>query len=168
MNADKSSRITGTALAEAGAGLAAALLGGAGLAFALFGNILVSVSTSVATVAVCATPPCPSISALPQPPRTVTVARSLASGGLSGPLKVFATAVVLALVVMAVGALAHAFANRLSGFVLLCVTSAALFGLTVLTGFSIGLLFLPADALAVAAVTLGAMRLSGPAAAASA
>ncbi len=159
MTATGSSPAGGLGLAEAGTGLAASLVGLAGLAVALFANIEVSVSTRIATVGVCATPPCPVLSALPQPARTVTEAHSLASRGISGALLIVVAVVVAGLVLIAAGAMVHAFGNRMSGFVLLCVATLALFGLTVLTGFSIGLLFLPADGLAVAAVAFGALRI---------
>jgi len=151
----------GFGLAEAGTGLAATLLGLAGLAVALFANIEMSVSTRVQTVVLCATPPCPALSALPQPARTVTESHSLASRGLSGALLVVVALLLAGLIAIAVGAGVHAFANWTAGFVLLCVATLALFLLTFVTGFSIGLLFVPADALAIAAVTFGAMRL-GP------
>ncbi|HXA42890.1 MAG TPA: hypothetical protein VNV65_08275 [Candidatus Solibacter sp.] len=151
----------GFGLAEAGTGLGATAVGLAGLAVALLANIEVSVSTRIATVGVCATPPCPALSAIPQPATTVTRAHSLASGGISGALAVVVAAVVVGLLAIAAGAALHAFTNWTLGFVVLCVATVALLGLTFLTGFSIGLLFLPADALAIAAVTFGAMRL-GP------
>ncbi len=154
------SAAAGFGLAEAGTGLGATVVGLAGLAVALFGNIEVSVSTRIATVGVCATPPCPALSAIPQPSTTVTQAHSLASGGMSGTLAILIALVVAGLLAIAVGAAVHAFASWMSGFVVLCAATLALLGLTFLTGFSIGLLFLPADALAIAAVTFGAMRLS--------
>jgi hypothetical protein len=147
-------------MAEAGTGLGATLVGLAGLAVALFANIEVSVGTRIATVGICATPPCPMLSALPQPARTVTEAHSLASGGISGTLAIFVAALVVGLLAIAVGAAMHAFGNRMSGFVVLCIATLTLLLLTFLTGFSIGLLFTPADALAIAAVTFGALRIS--------
>ena len=150
----------GFGVAEAGTGLGATLVGLAGLAVALFANIEMSVSTRIATVAVCATPPCPALSALPQPAQTVTQAHSLASGGISGTLAVAVAAVVVGLLAIGVGAVAHALTNRRSAFVVLCAATLALLLLTFLTGFSIGFLFLPADALAMAAVAFGAVRLN--------
>jgi hypothetical protein len=88
--------------------------------------------------------------------------RSIADGGISGGLAGVVIAVVAVLLVIAIGAVLHSITSWLPLLVLLFIATGMLLFVTVLTGFSIGLAFLPADALAVAASALGLARVLEP------
>lgn len=153
-------RPTGQGLAEAVCGSLAALLGGASLAVALFADTMVTVSSRYGAIAACAQPPCPHPTVGIQPERTVTHTTSIAAGGISGTLEVAIAVVVLVLLAIAVGAIVHGFSHRTPWLVLLCLGTTLILGLTLLTGFTIGFVFMPADALAVAAVALALTNLA--------
>jgi hypothetical protein len=153
----------GTRIAEAICGVLAAALGGAGLAFALFASTIASVggTVSVHAVPICVPTPCPEASVAPIIRETITH-RSIADGGISGGLVGVVMAVVAVLVVIALGAVLHSITSWTPWLVLLLIATGLLLFVTVLTGFSIGFAFLPADALAVAASALGLARLLDP------
>jgi hypothetical protein len=140
---------------EATCGGLAAVLGGGGLAVALFSNIMVSVSSTVVTrVPLCVPAPCVQASIAPVRRQTITHS-SIAAGGISGSLEVFVIVVSAMLLAIALGAILHGVTSRLPWLVLLGAATAVLMLGTLLSGFSIGLFFVPADVLAIAAVALG-------------
>jgi hypothetical protein len=145
--------LPGWGIAEGACGALAALLGVAGLAVALFADTMTSVGASAGSVAVCSRAPCAQATVAPRA-ETVVSHSSIAAGGISGPLQVVIAVVLLVLLAIAVGAIMHAFSHRRPWLVLLCLGTAMMVGVTVITGFSIGFLFAPADALAVTAVAL--------------
>jgi hypothetical protein len=153
----------GKPFAETICGVLAALLGGAGLAVALFSDSMVSVSGTVITssVPLCAPAPCAQASVTTNQTESVTHT-SIAAGGISGTLEVFVIGVIVVLAVIALGAVMHGMTARVFWLVLLCLATGLLLLATVLTGFSIGLFLLPADALAVAAAALGLAQVAGP------
>jgi hypothetical protein len=153
----------GMRIGEAICGVLAAVLGGAGLAFALFASTIASVgaTVSVRAVPICVPTPCPEASVAPIIRETISH-RSIADGGISGGLAGVVIAVVAVLLVIATGAVLHSITSWLPLLVLLFIATGMLLFVTVLTGFSIGLVFLPADALAVAASALGLARVLEP------
>jgi hypothetical protein len=155
-------RSVGERALEATCGGLAAIVGGGGLAVALFSNIMVSVSSRViTTVPVCVPAPCVQASIAPIPRRTITHG-SIAAGGISGGLEVFVIVASAALLAIALGAILHGLTSRLAWLVLLCSATAVLLLGTLLSGFSIGLFFVPADVLAIAAVALGLAQVAPP------
>jgi len=155
-------RPAGQRLAEGVCGVVAAVLGGGGLAVALFSNIMVSVSGTVITrVPLCVPAPCVQASVAPIPRQTITHS-SIASGGISGSLEVFVIVVSAVLLAIALGAILHSLTSRLPWLVLLCSATAVLLLGTLLSGFSIGLFFVPAVVLAIAAVALGLAQVAPP------
>jgi hypothetical protein len=147
---------------EATCGGLAAVLGGGGLAVALFSNIMVSVSSTVVTrVPLCVPAPCVEASIAPIPRQTITHS-SIATGGITGGLEVFVIVVSAVLLAIAVGAILHGLTSRLQWLVLLCAATAVLGLGTLLSGFTIGLFFVPADVLAIAAVALGLAQVAPP------
>jgi hypothetical protein len=121
---------------------------------------MVTVSSRSSVIAACAQPPCPQTTVGIQPERTVTHTTSLAAGGISGTLDVVIAVVVLVLLAIAVGAILHGVSHRMPWLLLLCLGTTLMLGLTILAGFSIGVFFMPADALAVAAVALALTNLA--------
>jgi hypothetical protein len=155
-------RSVGERALEATCGGLAAILGGGGLAVALFANIMVSVGSTVVTrVPLCVPSPCVQASIAPIPRQTITHS-SIAAGGITGGLEVFVIVVSAVLVAIAVGAVFHGLTSRLPWLVLLCSATGVLLLGTLLSGFSIGLFFVPADVLAIAAVALGLAQAAPP------
>jgi len=156
-------RPVGLRVAEATSGGLAALLGGAGLNFALFANTMVSVGStvSVRAVPICVPTPCPQAPFAPVLRQSITH-RSIASGGISGILEIVVIAIIAVLLVIAVGALLHGITSLLPWLVLLCLATGVLLGATVVTGFSIGLFFFPADVFALLAVGFGLAQIAAP------
>jgi hypothetical protein len=148
-------------MAEAACGMLAAFLGVVLLVLALFADTITSVRGSAGAIAACAQAPCPPPTYNP-PSATVVTHTSIAAGGISATLEVVIGVVVLVLLAIAVGAIMHGLSRRVPWLVLLCFGTALMLLITVVTGLSIGLLFAPADALAVAAVALGLTQ-PGPA-----
>jgi hypothetical protein len=146
---------------EALCGTAAAVLGAAGLAFALLSESVASVGYSVITIVVpaCAPTRCPQASAPPISKQTVTQGSIAGGQGISGALEVVAIGVGVVLVGIAVGAIMNSATGRRGWLLVLFPATGLLLLATLLTGFSIGFAFLPADAFAIAASALGLARL---------
>ena len=147
-------------VAEAFCGILAAAFGAAGLAFSLLSDTVVIVKSAVITVGVapCASQPCPQPSVPARATETVTHSSIASTQGIGGVLEFFVIAVGVVLLVIAVAAVIHAVTNGLPWLVLLGAATALVMVATVLTGFSIGLFFIPADFGAVAAVAIGIAR----------
>jgi hypothetical protein len=155
---------TAARIAQAMCGGLAAALGAAGMAFALFSNSMVSVSYSVVTtgVPICTPTTCPQVSVKTIPTQTLTQGSIAGGQGISGALEVVAIGVGVVLVGIAVGAIMNSATGRRGWLLVLFPATGLLLLATLLTGFSIGFAFLPADAFAIAASALGLARLLEP------
>jgi hypothetical protein len=152
---------SGIRIAEAICGCLAAVLGAGGLAFALLSQSVVSVSYAVITtsVPICAPGPCPQASFTSIGRETVHGSSIAAGQGITGTLGVFVIGAGLVLAAVAVGAIMHGVTSHKWWLGLLWPATGLLLLATLLTGFTIGFAFLPADAFAIAASALGLARL---------
>jgi hypothetical protein len=155
---------TAARIAQGTCGGLAAALGAAGMAFALFSNSMVTVSYAVITtgVPICTPTPCPQVPIKTIPTQTVTHSSIAASQGVTGTLEVFVLGVGLVLIAIALGAIMHGITTSTRWLPVLWISTGLLLLATLLTGFSIGFAFLPADAFAIAASALGLARLLEP------